>query len=285
MGMMLGVFNRCDSATLSSGSWNASLPLVNLQSRQLGRVARSSDATNTSTKFIADLISTERLIRIVSLVNHNLSLTSQYRIRASSDSGFSTILYDSGVTSVYPAIHPLSTLEWEQINFWDGTPGAEDIKGYTTNLCVILPQLVVARYWKVELFDTTNTDGFVEIGRFFIGSGYTPTVNMAIGADIGWQTPTAVTTTISGAKYFQKRTPYRVANLTLPVLSVDEAMANLFEIDRRSGIDQEVIYIFDTADTYHALRRRYLGTIKTLSPVQYPYGNALTKTYSIEEVL
>lgn len=286
MTMMLGTDNRIEESTLSGGSWLAALPLNNVKNKQIGRVARSSDATNASTKFDIDLTTAERVIRVISLVNHNFSLTAQYRIRGATDSGFTSLLYDSGTVDVWPSVYPPGTAEWESTNFWTGQYTSEDISTYTTNLCVILDtNIALARYWRVEIFDSSNADGYVEIGRVFIGSGYIPVNDASTGLSIGWETPTTVTKSLSGAKYFQSRTPYRVVNFELDVMTVDEGMANLFEIDKRLGIDKEVIYIFDIDDTFHSIRRRFIGTMRQLNPILYPHANITTKNFVIEENL
>ena len=37
----------------------------------------------------------------------------------------------------------------------------------------ILPSIVNGRYITVEIDDTTNADGYVQIGRVFVGDGFT----------------------------------------------------------------------------------------------------------------
>ena len=279
-GVLLGYTNRIDTSTLSGGSWVATLPLTNLKNRILGKVARSTDATNASTKFDINLTNANVPVRIVSLVNHNFTTAATYRIRGASDAGFTTILYDSGVKEVYPAIFSTDDLEWEMDNWWSGIPSAEDIQGYTSNLVEITSTPIFAQYWRVEIFDSANTAGYVQIGRVMICQAWKPTRDASVGAGIGWETTTTMTRALSGAKYFQAKIPARSTKFTLDVMSV-----NAFEIDRRSGLDKEVLYIMDESDTLHALRRRYLGTLRELSAIEYPYSNLLSKSYVIDELI
>ena len=284
-GVLLGYTNRIDTSTLSGGSWAATLPLTNLKNRVLGKVARSTDATNASTKFDINLTNANVPIRIVSLVNHNFTTAATYRVRGASDAGFTTVLYDSGVKSVYPSVYLPEDLEWEMVNWWSGTPSDEDIQGYTTNLVEITTAPTFAQYWRVEIFDSANAAGYVQVGRVMICQAWKPTRDASVGASTGWETTTSMTRALSGAKYFQAKVPARSTKFSLDVMSVNEAMGNAFEIDRRSGIDKEVMYIMDEADTLQALRRRYLGTIRELSPIEYPYSNLLSKTYIIDELI
>lgn len=282
----IGFPNRVDAGTLSGGSWEATLPLTNLQNRVLGKVARSSDALVASTQFDLDTSTTVKRFNVLAFVNHNLSLQAQVRIRSSTVSNFATTTYDTGWIDVWPMVYTVETLDWFSENFWSLKYTEEEISGYTPALIHVLPSANVSRYWRIEFDDTTNSDGYIQIGRMFMAPTWEPEENAATGsADIGWETNTDVQRAISGAEYFQPRTPYRVARFTFDVLSQDEAFANAFEIQRRAGVDQEVLFIHDTADTVHQLRRRFLGRLRKLSAIEYPYGDKNKTAFEISEVL
>lgn len=281
---MIGFPNRIDAATLSSGAWTAGLPQANLKNRIIGKVARTVDATNASTKLDVDLGAAKNT-RIISLVNHNISLSGRYRLRGGADNTFAVTLVDTGWVDVWPVVYPFEVLDWEADNWWTGKYTAEETAGYTTALTIILSGPVVAQYWRLEIDDTTNVAGYVQAGRIFLGPAWQPIINMSYGStSIGWETKTEVQEALGGAEYFQMRTPYRVARFSLDWLTENEGMANAFEIDRRAGIDQEVFWVHDTADTVHALRRRFIGRIRTLSPIEFPYQNINKKPYEIKEL-
>jgi hypothetical protein len=285
--VLIGFPNRADASTLSSGSWQATLPLSNLKHRTLGKVARSTDDALASTKFDIDMNTTTKPIDVLAFVNHNLSLQAKFRIRASTVSNFATTTYDSGWTDVWPQVYTIETIiSWYSESFWSLKYTQEEIEGYTRSLIHILPSTQVSRYWRIEFDDTLNSDGYVQIGRLFLSQLWEPSENAANGAlTLGWETDTDVQKAIGGAEYFQKRTPRRVVKFTLDVLTQDEALANAFEIQRRAGIDQEVLYIHDSADTVHQLRRRFLGRVRQLSAIEYPYGNLSRTGFEISELL
>lgn len=82
--------------TLSGGSWVAGLPLTNLQSRQLSKVARSTGVTLANTQFEIDL-KIPRPIRVFSIPKHTLSLAGYVRIRGwTGAGGTGTNAYDTG---------------------------------------------------------------------------------------------------------------------------------------------------------------------------------------------
>jgi hypothetical protein len=282
--IMLGFPNRTDTSALSNGSWVATLPLANLQERLISQVARTTDATLASTKFDINL-GAPKNIRLLNLTNHNLSLPATYRVTASTGAAFAALVYDSGWLPVWPVVYPYGTLEWEDDNWWSGQYTAEQIAGYTTALTHILPTNNLAQYWRIELNDATNAAGYVQIGRLFIGPAWQPTNNMSYGSSLAWETKTVVDEAISGAEYFDRRTPYRVARVSFDWMSTDEAFSNAFEITRRAGIDQEIMFVYDPADTVHALRRRFLSRMRVLNPIENPYHDTNKEAFEFKELL
>lgn len=281
---LIGFPNRIDSAVLSGGTWVTTLPRTNMQNRTLGQVARSTLANLASTQFDMDVVTT-KATKILALVNHNFSLTAKVRIRGSDVSSFDTNVYDSGFLPVWPVVYASTEVDWEEDSFWAGQYTEDERAGYTAAYIHVMRTTVRARYWRVEIDDTSNAVGYVQIGRVFIGAAWQPTINMSYGAPIGWETKTTVQESLGGSEYFQRRTPYRVQNVEFDHLTINEALGNAFDIQRRAGLDGEVLWVFDPDDTVHALRRRFLGRMQSLSPVQYPYPRVNSTAFSIKEIL
>lgn len=281
--MILSYRNRIDAATFAAyGSWEASLPLTNIQNRTLSKVARSTDDANASTK-LRFTLDTARIIGAVGIINHNLSTTAQYRYRVYSDSAYTTLAYDSGTLDVWPQM-PYGTYEWEDLRFWDLTITEEDRQLFTKTLIHIPSQSVSEQYYQIEFFDTSNPDGYVELGRIFIGANYQPIINMSLGASIGYESTTLIDQAMSGAEYFDRRNSARVARFTLNNLTDEEAILNN-DIQKISGTDQEVLYIYDPSDTVNLSRRAFLGRIRALSAIEQPYTTRFQTGYEIKELL
>lgn len=281
---MLGFPNRIDDTALSAGSWEATLPLTNLQNRTLGKVARSTDDAEASTKF--DIAQTSDLNnRVIALVNHNMGLDATVRIYGATVSNFATTVYDSGAIDVWPVVYLPDDLEWEDNNWWSGQYSEEEREGYTWTFVHIFPTNINARYWRVTISDTTNADGYVQIGRVFLGPVWQPDANMAYGVDIGWSTDTQVQKARSGAQYFDERTPQRSVNFAVNNMTLSQALARAFELQRRAGVSKEILYIFDPDDAVQALRRQFLGRIRQLSQIEFPDYGIHNTGFNIEELL
>jgi len=282
--IMLSFPGRSDSATLSGGSWETSLPLANLQNRLLSKFARSVNADTSNTTFDVDL-ATAKNVRTVSLANHNLTLDGTYRIRGSDDPTFATSEVDTGFISAWPALYSTLSLDWESANWWSGQVLQEDIAGFAWNLIHIFDSNVFVRYWRFEFDDTTNGDGYIQMGRLFMAPVFQPAVNMQYGQSISFETKTAIEENPQGVEFFDFRTPYRVARFRLEFMTTDEAMSSVFNMHRQLGIDKEVLYIFDPDDTFHKVNRSFLGRLRELSPIEQPYVELHGASFEIKELL
>ncbi|HUT57822.1 MAG TPA: hypothetical protein VNA25_08205 [Phycisphaerae bacterium] len=275
--------NFLDGATLSNGSYVATLPLNNLKTRYLDQVARSTDATVGSTKFDADLL-TGYPIRVVAVLKHSMTLAALIRVRVSTVSNFATTTYDSGWLTAYPLIYPDGVLLFGAPGFWDGKLAETDrLAGYRQDYILVVPADTLGRYVRVEIDDTTNAAGYVDMGRAWVGSGYPPTVNFSTGLTLGWMTGTVVSEMPGGRRFFLTRPERRALNFRLEVVPADEALVYLFEITRRHGLDEQFFFLYNPADTYHLHRRSFPATLRELSALEEPYWAWMGQAYSLTE--
>lgn len=442
----LGWNNRTDSGTLSGGSWQSTLPLSNLQNRQVQKVARSTDATTASTQFQIDL-GQARPIGVVGLIVHNIGVTGKVRITgADSPASFTNLTtfptdidngawgktgvtvnanvavapdgtttadavmetattgthfiaqnittviginaveayvkangrtrgyiqifgtggnsvcrfdlstgtvvsgglgtnsvvdagdgwykvtsymnftstsnavyvaledasgnasytgstsaglyvwgvraynnvptwFDSGWVSAWPAGQiPQSLLEWEEDNFWLGTLSASARAAYQSPY--IYPMSTQSlRYWRVEIADIGNQDGYVQIGRLFMSSTWTPSVNYSYGAGLGYQDPTPIDTSLSGAEYFDVRSKFRVFSFSLEYILGTEAYAYALDLQRVSGTSGEVLVVADADDTTNGPARSFVGRLTQIGQIQQTQPSAYSVQFQLKELL
>lgn len=259
--VIIGYGNRIEQATLSGGNWQAALN--NIKIRALQERARSVNALRVSTWFDVDL-GQERLVNMLAINAHTLSVDGRVRITAGSTPGGSD-LYDSGWEDAWPPVWATSQLEWEDINFWDGRLTAEQRAAYTSCYAFELP-IVYARHWRFEFDDVSNVDGYIEIGRVFMGRKFDPVFE--IGADLGWQDGSKVSRSLMGVKYFDKIKLFRVASLSIPAMPDEQAMSGLFELQRVAGQTEEILFIGAPDTPSEMTRQAFVGTLRKLSPIR-----------------
>ncbi|MFS8973854.1 hypothetical protein PO002_04970 [Cupriavidus necator] len=283
--------NIADGGTLSGGAWQ--VPVSNLQDRRLSRLARSATAAKADTQFTLDL-GEAKLLSVIAVVKHNLSTTAVWRARVSHDAGFASPIYDSALDLppgasptlpyAWPVLYPIGMLEWEDDNFWSGTVSEEERLAYPSILLIVLPRLTPGRYIRIDIEDEGNPDGYVELGRLFVGRAWQPQYNAKWGASVGWETDTTPQRALSGALYFDRKAARRVTRFELGHLSNDEAMSRVFETQRRAGVDGEILLVWDQDDLINRLRRSYLGRLRQLSPITQAFLNNSNTPFEIEEL-
>lgn len=260
----IGYPNRIDGATLSGGSWVSTLPQSNIKDRRLSKLARSTDDSISSSTINIDLGSA-KTIGILGIAAHNLSSVGKVRVRGDDDSGFASPLYDSGWIEVYPSgAIPQELLEWEDDNFWFGTISPEAIAGYRSPYILMIPSKPVLRYWRIEFDDTSNPDGYIQVGRVFIGDAWTAEYNYSFGASLSFNDPTVVTESLGGEEYFDVRKNPRVHSFELQFLSETEAYARIIDMQRYAGISGEVLVVPNSDDASNGFRRNFLGRMTDL---------------------
>lgn len=299
--------NIADTGTLSGGAWQVSRD--NLKDRRLSRVARTATAAKADTQFTLDL-GRSRLMTVIAIVRHNVSTSGKWRARLATDPGFATPVYDNAVTVppdgavtlqmdfltqtfmawepdwqlAWPTLFPTSVLEWEDDNFWTGSITEEERREYPSLLLAILPKPTAGRYVRVEIDDETNPDGYVEFGRIFVGSAWQPLYNANYGASIAWETDTGMQRALSGTPYFDHKAGRRVTRFDLGFLTRDEALGRLFEIQRKAGIDGEVLLVWDKDDAINLMRQSYLGRHRQLAPIARAFVGNFSNAFEIEEL-
>jgi hypothetical protein len=256
--LMLGYKNLIDDALVTGGSWLAALPVTNVQNRVLSKVARSTNDDAASTLINIDLGSAQA-VQAFGAINTNISASgATYRLRGSNDNTFATSLYDTGTVSA---------------------------NAQTPDLILGLASAITARYARLEIIDTSNADGYIEIGRLFIGPALAPADNYSKGAEAGYQDRSGVQQSLGGIDYFDEKPVRRTFSFALDWLTVAEAYNQALELQRLCGITKEVLLIVDPADTTYNQKRHYLGRLQQLSPLKNPYLTNYQAGFEVLEII
>lgn len=272
-------------ASVYGGTWLATLPVTNLLDRRLKKVARSNGITLAATQFTVDA-GTLLSMGVLALSNHNAGVAARYRVTMSNMADLSSPLYDSGWLDWWPgATLPFGSLPWGEFDFHGRPVGAEQLS-YTPKVLIHkLPAQIRARYTRFEIDDQANSDGYVQLGRLFIGLGWVPVVNMDYGAGIGYESRSKSQEAFGGAEYFDIQQSYRVARFNLAYMSESEAMAQALRIQAQADIHGEVLYMWDAEDTVYRLQRSFVGRLRNLNMIEHPNFDTWRTGYEIKELI
>lgn len=265
---LLSYPDRTIAATLSGGSWQATAPLTNLQDRLLSKVARSANALAASSIIQIDLGSALN-IRLVSVCAHNISAAGTIRARGFSDSGYTTMVTgaDSGTVTAWPAGFTAQNV-------------AENSKNWT----FVFTSFKTARYWKIEITDTANATGYIEVGRCWLGeTTFEPAVGVSYGMSNGYESRDVIEESLGGVPWGEKRTPRRRLIAKLDVLSTAEKRQALVMQKVLTETDEAFWVSNTTAAAEDMLLEAFPCFMSKPSPLTYPYYNNHELPISIVE--
>ncbi len=253
--------NAADEGTLSGGLWT--MPLANLQDPSPTTITRSTNLQTTSTTWRVQLTSS-RSFKAIVFGPTNFSSGASYRIRAYSDSGYSVLVDDT--SAVIVGSTPISTLDasWSDPFWWSGAQPIEDPGGAAGGIWIIhiYETPVNAQYWEFDIDNSQNPDGFIQIGRLFMGMAYVPTNNISVPDNkVGFDVNTTMVKAASGARFYNRRRAARTFDFALPILPQDEANDDIYRIAAISGIDKQVFVIPDPDDVDRLSKRCILGNL------------------------
>jgi hypothetical protein len=255
-----------DAATLSStGTISAALPLTNLQTMQPGEVCRFTDLSGMMV--IADLGATTA-VNLIALINHNLTSAATWRIRAADTEANLTASpgYDSGDVTVWTlAGKPASATQFLSLAFY------ATAKSY--------------RWWRIDITDAANPDGFVDLGRLYIDAAFQPSRNLAYGWGVQIIDPSVQDQSLGGQTYVTERDVYRVLSFSLPYLTEDEAYEDAYELFRARGIKKDVLAIRNPDATTHLHRQSVYGLLLESPPIVNSKFNIHEAPFKVKELL
>lgn len=194
--------------------------------------------------------------------------------------------YDSGYADVWRTVYPAGSLPAADPRMVDNKYSAEEVAqlpGIPVTTVISTP--VSARYWRCNITDTSNSAGHLDIGRVMICDSVAPSINMSFGAAMSMSSASTRTETDGGGAIYRDQPRRREMVFTIDNLGQDEALAQFWEMQRRLGTTGQLVFVFDSADTYHMPRRAMPCVLKELSKFQYPWGTATTIPFALVEEL
>lgn len=166
--------NISSTATISSGNEAVNFPPSNTKLDTKGSVWRSL----TSSTFLQLFWNQVQSIQCVVLPFNNLSSAATIRVRVYSDLAGNTLEFDSGVLQA----NKTSPERWgpteSGVNTYSYGGG-----NYTT---VWTPLITNATRVLIDLVDTGNPQGYLEVSRVLCGTYWSPAYNTEFGVEVGY---------------------------------------------------------------------------------------------------
>jgi len=215
-----------DAADLTASSEVGGMEVGHLQTIQPTDIFRT---TGTTEYVVADLLSAKS-ITLVWLGFTNLTSAATWRIRGATSEANLTGApgYDSGSLTFWPR-NDLDDLGYERFHGFH-----------------VLPSVQTFRYWRIDLVDVGNTDGYLQAGRLYIANPWEP----SRGKGFQWNPPGILPRSTSaqsmgGQTYLNEKPPRTVASLTIRMTDEDDAFENASVLDRLRRDSRDILIIFD----------------------------------------
>jgi hypothetical protein len=174
-----------------------------------------------------------------------------------SDSAYTVNTYNSGFLQAVPTGLTIEDLV---------QPGGSRMNLWQTH---ILSSVQTQRYVAINIVDTANADGHVDVARVIIAGAYRPTRRISAGAKSSLENDTVRTETDGGATLYKARATRRVDTFSVANTPESEALTTIRRMQHRLGTSGPLFWVFDDADPY-MYERSFQGTLRQLGALEYP---------------
>ena len=273
------------TGVVTGGAWSAELPAINVaDDRLVTHPARCEDPTDLAASQFDVALARRRIVKFLGLFATNLSVTAQVRLTFADDAAFANVIEVVGWVPVYERFHASASLDWEDANFWTGTPLEKDLDLYGRHKTLLFETSIPAAHCRIEIDDTLNPAGHIDIGYLYIGTTIETRFNFERGRQLTAKSRAARDETPSGHAVFDRRRPKRVQRVTYSDLSEGEVAAFL-DAGMRNDVIDPVVFIPDPTDPLAVLRGTFLGRFVELPGAHYRFDGYHQSQIQIEEIL
>lgn len=279
--MIISSTNYADTGTVTVDNAVGTLPITNLQDRQIVKIWRNSQ---TTAQIDVDF-GQGRIVDFAALIKHTISQTGKIRWRLSNASDFSSTVYDSGLIDAWPIVEEFGTLPWGVFS-WGGYLNITVAAQYTISTFAVLSSPVQARYMRIDISDADNTDGYIQAGRLIAGPAYKPSINYGNGIEFEFVDDSRVTKSRGGQTFIDEIERFRRIRFDLINLPENEMFQNVFNaIDRLRGVAQDILIIPQPDEPTTWITQNIYGRITQTSPIVNSALNFYGRQVEVEELI
>ena len=142
------------------------------------------------------------------------------------------------------------------------------------------------RYIKLIITDTSNSEGYIEAGRLFVGTTgrfLNPTYNLSYGYGLEVLNDAEVMRSKNGVDYFGTAVIRRQFTIQLDELSAAERASLLYMY--AYGPSDEWLVMLNPSETEHMQHVGFLGRVKRPNSIFGNKGNVFSNQIVIEEIV
>jgi len=258
------------------------MPIENLKYPERGKAARVVGVTSWT--ITGEVLGT---LSGMTLVGHNLTGGATVRLYLYSNAAGTVQIYDSTALAIgtrqawgNPAGSPNGGLAWGVLP-WMSTGQIPGTPEYFSHWFTAIAN---AAAFKIVITDTNNADGYLQIGRIYLGNYWSPRLNVGNGLSMEWRESSTTTRTDGGSLRTEGYMPYRAFSFSLDGM-IESDRAEFSEIVRRVGKRVDFLISFYPTLGGNA-ERDYLAAVKfvSLPNMKSPIYSWTETSAEIEEI-
>lgn len=251
-------YNAFDDATLSSSSSTTGYSVGNLQKNYRGAKWRTATlATSYVSAHLASMAA-----KCVGLTGFNFGYDAQITVKGNASDGTWDSPEFEQTFNVFSDFAYTSRNAWEQRRVDGDNWRSVSINYFSAE--------ETHNWWRIEIMDPTNSDGYMEIGRAYLGDYFEPTYNMVYGPGIGVKELSAEVKTPDGVIYGDILPIYHKGPIYLKYLSNIEYQREMGYIMENFGVRK---YMFidlypDDDDVAKKFFGKFYGILRAQTPTK-----------------
>ncbi len=184
-----------------------------------------------------------------------------------------------------PVVEEFGTLPWGVFS-WGGFLSSSVAADYPISSYAVLDDDVVARYLRINIVDSSNTDGYIQAGRLICGPSYRPSTNYGFGAQFEFVDESRVVKSRGGQTFVDEVERFRRARFELINLPEAEIFGNVFNnIDRQRGISKDILIIPQPDDVSTWITQNIYGRLISTQPIVNRTLEYYGRVIEIEELI
>lgn len=170
--------------------------------------------------------------------------------------GASTVITDASPNARHGTITSSAgpRAEWVNVHSMWASPSLEE---YSRRHSVLfIPGGISYRWVLINVTDTTNPDGHLEIGRLYVSDAWQMRTNVAYGSSpFSFENRSVTSTTYAGGDVTRQREASKLQTMLIQAFSEEEIFEDLYRLSTRMGID--VLAIQDPDSAYRFQKMIY----------------------------
>lgn len=129
------------------------------------------------------------------------------------------------------------------------------------------------RYCEVDIADTGNTDGFINIPLAYAGPAFQPLTGISFQSSVGRDDQTIELVTRGGQEFPLALWNRRHWQIALDGIRANEVWGSIAELDRAARAGGNILFVPDI-DSGYIQKEAIFGRLKATADLTYPYGAA-----------